>query len=108
MTTQSDMKNYAWGTLEELLLACAVNRHGTKSWDSIAMEIQNRSSNPDLLTPQNCKQKYHDLKRRFVKNVKLGDSGDEIDKLLPMVDELKRLRVQELRREVQRHDVSIV
>lgn len=108
MTTQSDMKNYAWGTLEELLLACAVNRHGTKSWDSIAMEIQNRSSNPDLLTPQNCKQKYHDLKRRFVKNVKLGDSGDELDKLLPMVDELKRLRVAELRREVQRHDVSIV
>ena len=26
----------AWGTLQECLLACAVNLRGTKSWDSIA------------------------------------------------------------------------
>ncbi|KAF9614554.1 hypothetical protein IFM89_019301 [Coptis chinensis] len=31
-----------WGTWEELLLVSAVNRHGTKNWESVAMEIQNR------------------------------------------------------------------
>nr|DAD39415.1 TPA_asm: hypothetical protein HUJ06_013738 [Nelumbo nucifera] len=24
-----------WGTWEELLLECAVNRHGTHKWDSV-------------------------------------------------------------------------
>ncbi|PAL65070.1 hypothetical protein CEJ83_20735, partial [Acinetobacter baumannii] len=47
-----------WGTLEELLLACAVNRHGTRSWDSIAMEVQNRSSALSSLTPQSCRDKF--------------------------------------------------
>uniref|UniRef100_A0A453L499 Myb-like domain-containing protein n=1 Tax=Aegilops tauschii subsp. strangulata TaxID=200361 RepID=A0A453L499_AEGTS len=31
-----------WGTLEELLLAFAVCRHGTASWDSVATEVQAR------------------------------------------------------------------
>ncbi|XP_057956390.1 uncharacterized protein LOC131149714 [Malania oleifera] len=96
----------AWGTLEELLLACAVNRHGTKSWDSISTEVRNRSSNLQVFSPQNCRRKYYDLRRRFT------DGGDESemdgDRLADMVDELRRLRVAELRREVQRHDVSIV
>nr|DAD18060.1 TPA_asm: hypothetical protein HUJ06_019523 [Nelumbo nucifera] len=67
-----------WGTWEELLLACAVNRHGTNKWDSVAMEMQNRSSTLHLLTAQNCKQKYHDLKRRFTsKDDKTSEREDE-------------------------------
>jgi hypothetical protein len=93
-----------WGTLEELLLACAVIRHGTKSWDSIAMELQSRSSTlPSTLTPQYCRDKFDDLKKRF-----MPEKDDESASLLPMVDELRRIRVEELRREVQRRDVSIV
>ncbi|EEF48833.1 glutamic acid-rich protein [Ricinus communis] len=87
-----------WGTLEELLLACAVNRHGTKSWDSIAMEVQNRTSTLPSLTSQNCKDKYNDLKRRFMSQ---NDTSS-------IIDQLRKIRVEELRREVQRRDVSIV
>jgi hypothetical protein len=90
-----------WGTLEDLLLACAVNRHGTSSWDSIAMELQNRSSTTTLpLTPQYLKEKFDCIKRRFV-----AQKDDESDGI---VDQLRRIRVEELRREVQRRDVTIV
>ncbi|KAH9740918.1 DNA-binding bromodomain-containing protein [Citrus sinensis] len=86
-----------WGTLEELLLACAVNRHGTRSWDSIAMEVQNRSSALSSLTPQSCRDKFNEIRRRFtVKN------GAESTSLVPLVDQLRQIRVQELRAEVKR------
>lgn len=91
-----------WGTLEELLLACAVNRHGTQCWDSIAVEVQNRTTNLSSLTSQNCIDKFNDLKRRFM------PPNDTSSSLVPMVDELRRIRMEELRREVQRHDMSIV
>lgn len=92
-----------WGTLEELLLACAVNRHGTKSWDSIAMEVQNRSSALSSLTPQSCRDKFNEIRRRFT-----AKNGAESTSLVPLVDQLRQIRVQELRAEVQRRDVSIV
>ncbi|KAK2641357.1 hypothetical protein Ddye_023120 [Dipteronia dyeriana] len=95
-----------WGTLEELLLACAVNRHGTKSWDSIAMEVQTRSSTLSFLTPQTCKDKFHDLRRRFG-FTPTSQSDAELGTGF-LVDQLRRIRVQELRDEVQRRDVSIV
>ncbi|KDP25133.1 hypothetical protein JCGZ_22668 [Jatropha curcas] len=91
-----------WGTLEELLLACAVNRHGTDSWDSIAMEVQNRTSTLCSLTSQLCRDKFNDLKQRFM------PQNDTSASLVPMVDELRKIRVEELRREVHRRDVSIV
>lgn len=94
----------SWGTLEELLLACAVNRHGTESWDSIAMEVQNRTSTLSSLTSQHCRDKFKDLKQRFMP---LNDTSATAS-LVPMVDELRRIRVEELRREVKRRDVSIV
>ncbi|XP_062016696.1 uncharacterized protein LOC133733101 [Rosa rugosa] len=101
-----------WGTLEELLLVCAVNRHGTKRWDSVAKEVKSRSSTTTtaVFTAQNCRDKFDDLKRRFVvsqQNDAESRSGDD-DGLAFMVDELRRLRVEELRREVRRRDVSIV
>lgn len=93
-----------WGTLEELLLVCAVNRHGTKSWDSIASELQNRRLTSSFLpsfTPQLCKDKFFDLKRRFISTNGASSSSS-------LVDQLRRIRVEELRREVQERDVSIV
>lgn len=102
MAKEHETSAQPWGTLEELLLACAVNRHGTKSWDSIAMDLQNRSSSvaPAWLTPQNCRDKFRDLKRRFMSKIN--------DQRTSLVDELKKIRVEELRREVRRRDVSIL
>jgi len=95
----------AWGTLEELLLACAGNLHGTNSWDSIADELQKRTKKP--FSSLHCKHKYFDLKRRF-SGAGDVDADDDDGELLRMVEELRKLRVEELKREVQRHDVSIV
>ncbi|KAK9999753.1 hypothetical protein SO802_019356 [Lithocarpus litseifolius] len=102
-----------WGTLEDLLLACAVIRHGTASWDSIAIELQNRSSSSSSsaataatttamlgITPLYCKDKFDDLKRRFT-----ARNDDESGRI---VEELRRIRVEELKREVRRRDDSIV
>ncbi|XAR63403.1 hypothetical protein NMG60_11023319 [Bertholletia excelsa] len=100
-------KQLAWTTWEELLLACAVKRHGLKNWDSVAMELQNRSSLPLLMTAQVCKNKYHDLKRRFTESTddELDHDG-EID-TIPWLEELRKLRVAELKQEVHRYDLSI-
>ncbi|XP_043692388.1 titin [Telopea speciosissima] len=117
MAKPDDTMKESWGTWEELLLACAVNRHGTHCWESVAMEIQNRSTTTSLhlLTPLNCKHKYLDLKRRFIaKDDKAFVGDDESEPFdnkkdeIPWLEELRKLRVAELRREVQRYDVSIV
>ncbi|KAL9263836.1 hypothetical protein AKJ16_DCAP13054 [Drosera capensis] len=115
-----------WGTLEELLLACAVNRHGADSWDSIAKELQNRTgltktdeneNDRVFFTALNCREKYGDLKRRlnldetgsFDGPVDAGaETDDGRDDFEWMVDALRKLRVEELKREVQRRDASIV
>ncbi|PON34683.1 Octamer-binding transcription factor [Parasponia andersonii] len=108
-------KQTTWGTWEELLLACAVHRYGIDSWDSVATELRKRTSIPHLLlTPHSCKHKYHDLKRRFARNDVVSAPSDEKDDgaaiaaSIPFLDELRRLRVAELRREVERYDISIV
>lgn len=135
----------SWGTLEKLLLACAVSRYGTNSWDSIAKELRKRiistsenknhcnhhshqninaSSSNTVFTPHACKKKYIELKRRYSSTtaaasavyVSNGGGDDEDGKgeesaaneLTFMVDELRKLRVEELKREVQHHDDSIV
>lgn len=111
----SEQITATWGTWEELLLACAVKRHGFKDWNSVAMEVQARSSLPHLLTTaRNCELKFQDLKRRFTSfqnDAVLNQNGvgiaDKVDSAVPWVDELRKLRVAELRREVQRYDVSI-
>ncbi|KAK5803927.1 uncharacterized protein LOC108457206 [Gossypium arboreum] len=102
-----------WGTWEELLLACAVHRYGNNSWDSVAMELQKRTSTFQHLffTPLSCQQKFQDLKRRFAEND--NDDGETTNNnnstiTVPWLDELRRLRVAELRREVQQYDLSIV
>ncbi|RZC76399.1 hypothetical protein C5167_000494 [Papaver somniferum] len=116
-----------WGTWEELLLACAVKKHGTSNWELVANEIQNKNTNT-IVTPHNCKQKYHDLHQRFMivddddseitdgrrHNNNHNDNDDENlysnnnNNRIPWLDELRKLRVAELRREVQEYDVSIL
>ncbi|KAL9371763.1 hypothetical protein Peur_036903 [Populus x canadensis] len=119
-----------WGTWEELLLASAVKRHGFKNWDSVSLEIQTKTSLPLVLTtPENCQQKYHDLNHRFNTNNKLhhptrkppdfqeqhenintAGNSNTTNKLvnIPWLEELRQLRVAELKQEVQRYDVSIL
>ncbi|KAK1266442.1 hypothetical protein QJS04_geneDACA016296 [Acorus gramineus] len=107
--TRPDGQDEIWGTLEELLLASAVHRHGIRSWDSVAAEVQNRIHLP--LTAQSCKRKFHDLRRRFeTKNHQIdgGDGATEAADDVPWIEELRMLRVAELRQEVQRFDISIV
>ncbi|KAK7243515.1 hypothetical protein RIF29_38314 [Crotalaria pallida] len=110
---------HVWGTWEELLLACAVNRHGSKDWDTVAMEVQSRTTLPNLLaTARHCEQKFHDLNLRFAdkcydhspppwqNGATVATTGDGTDHV-PWLDELRKQRVDELRRQVQNHDVSI-
>uniref|UniRef100_A0A0E0M2U0 Myb-like domain-containing protein n=1 Tax=Oryza punctata TaxID=4537 RepID=A0A0E0M2U0_ORYPU len=111
-----------WGTLEELLLACAVSRHGTGSWDSVAMEVQTRSplaARPGL-TPTSCRLRFRQIHRRFSVGGDGGgpaveeeeeddeaEGGPDASAADGWMDELRRLRVAELRREVERCDLSI-
>ncbi|KAI3830143.1 hypothetical protein L1987_04277 [Smallanthus sonchifolius] len=102
-----------WGTWEELLLAYAVNRYGTKSWDSISSELRKRSSAPIHLTPHHCEQKYGELKRRFNQSddndVNMDDGSDATTTTtaVPWLEELRKLRVLELQRELQNYDLYI-
>ncbi|CAN7063002.1 unnamed protein product [Brassica rapa subsp. trilocularis] len=93
-----------WGTWEELLLACAVHRHGTESWLSVSAEIQKRTRNLSSLTASACRHKYSDLKRRFTQEMTSPES--EISSV-PWLEKLRMIRVDELRREVERYDLSI-
>ncbi|CAL5005371.1 unnamed protein product [Urochloa decumbens] len=102
-----------WATWEELLLACAVQRHGTASWDSVAMEVQSRcpAAAAARLTPTGCRLHFRLLHRRFAAGAaENGDGGDEDPDASAAdgwVEELRKLRVAELRREVERYDLSI-
>ncbi|CAH8354506.1 unnamed protein product [Eruca vesicaria subsp. sativa] len=99
-------KKQGWGTWEELLLACAVKRHGFCDWDSVSTEVRSRTSSISalLFSADNCKHKYQDLKRRFNESSSDGEAVTDI----PWLEELRSLRVAELRREVEQYDVSIL
>lgn len=92
-----------WGTWEELLLACAVKRHGFCDWDSVATEIRTRTSLSSVsVSADDCRQRYRDLQRRFKESA--ATAAEDI----PWLEELRSLRVAELRREVEQYDVSIL
>ncbi|KAL1193434.1 hypothetical protein V5N11_019169 [Cardamine amara subsp. amara] len=110
---ENNPEKQTWSTWEELLLACAVHRHGIDSWDSVAAEIQKHNSAFRTLTAFECRHKYRDLKRRFSRN-KLASPGSPEEETVaaeissvPWLEELRKLRVDELRREVERYDLSI-
>nr|GMC79860.1 ankyrin repeat, bromo and BTB domain-containing protein DDB_G0293800 [Ipomoea batatas] len=113
MKATETRKKTTWSTWEELLLAFAVKRHGLRDWDSVAMELQNRCSIPAVITAQICKDKYHDLHRRFMNNDAAdGDAeGGRVGGVgaiaIPWLEELRQLRVAELKQEVHRYDLSI-
>ncbi|CAO2211447.1 unnamed protein product [Urochloa humidicola] len=107
-----------WATWEELLLACAVQRHGTASWDSVAMEVQSRcpAAAAARLTPTGCRLHFRLLHRRFAAGAAAAENGDggcggdedpDASAADGWVEELRKLRVAELRREVERYDLSI-
>ncbi|KAG7948234.1 hypothetical protein I3843_13G001000 [Carya illinoinensis] len=106
--------NQTWGSWEELLLACAVKRHGLTDWDSVSLELQNKTSLPQLFTtPTNCQLKYHELLRRFnppnhYLSPPLPNGTADVDHTIPWLDELRKIRVSDLKQEVQRYDVSIL
>ncbi|GJV66693.1 DNA-binding bromodomain-containing protein [Tanacetum coccineum] len=95
----------AWGTAEELLLASAVNRYGTKNWELIASEIKIRTaSNQIYFTPVHCQQKYKELKRRF------NDDNDDVTDdviTIPWLDDLKKQRIVWLQNHLQNLDPRI-
>jgi len=108
-TAAAEKGGEIWGTLEELLLACAVTRHGTASWDSVAMEVQTRSplaARPGL-TPHSCRLRFRHLHCRFSTAGSDGEDDPTASAAEGWVDELRRLRVAELRRDVERCDLSI-
>lgn len=96
-----------WTTWEDLLLSCAVKRYGLSDWSTVATELQSRANNL-LFTAQICANKFHDLKRRF--SVSDADAdGDFLagDTTVPWLDELKNLRIAELKEIVQGRGISI-
>ncbi|CAO2169614.1 unnamed protein product [Urochloa humidicola] len=104
-----------WATWEELLLACAVQRYGTASWDSVAVEVQSRcpAAAASRLTPTGCRLHFRLLHRRFAAGAAEngdgcgGDEDPDASAADGWVEELRKLRVAELRREVERYDLSI-
>ncbi|PIA28917.1 hypothetical protein AQUCO_06500037v1 [Aquilegia coerulea] len=83
-----------WGTWEELVLGGAVLRHGTRSWDIVAAELRSRTLHPYYITAEACKAKYQDLRKRY--------SGCNA-----WFEELRKQRVAQLKRELDKSDGSI-
>ncbi|KAL2932129.1 Bromodomain-containing protein 8 [Bienertia sinuspersici] len=83
-----------WGTWEELILGGAVIRHGSHNWDAVASELQARSIYPSLFTPQACKAKYNLMQKRY------SDCS-------AWIEELRKRRLEELRRELEKSESSI-
>ncbi|KAG1347143.1 hypothetical protein COCNU_06G009720 [Cocos nucifera] len=83
-----------WGTWEELVLGGAVLRHGDAAWDAVAAEVQARTPSPHLFTPQECEAKYEELRERY--------SGCDA-----WFEELRKQRVAELKRELEKSEDSI-
>ncbi|WCJ26970.1 bromodomain 4 [Euphorbia peplus] len=83
-----------WGTWEELLLGGAVLRYGTRDWNLVSSELRARTLCPFSFTPQVCKSKYEDLQQRY--------SGSKV-----LFEELRKQRMEELKRALEKSDDSI-
>ncbi|XP_010473327.1 PREDICTED: uncharacterized protein LOC104752787 [Camelina sativa] len=93
MMMTTTMMESDWGTWEELLLGGAVLRHGTGDWTVVADELHSHSL-PEIFTPEICKAKYKDLRKRY-----LGCKA--------WFEELKKKRVAELKAALLKSEDSI-
>ncbi|MCO5579815.1 hypothetical protein L7F22_033677 [Adiantum nelumboides] len=94
-----------WGTWEDLLLASAVLRHGIDNWISVSCELQARAFlvPPSLFSAEACKVRFRILNGRFSSS----SSGTIRDGKIPWFEEVRKLRVAQLKRELERYDGSI-
>ncbi|KAK9150001.1 hypothetical protein Syun_008310 [Stephania yunnanensis] len=83
-----------WGTWEELVLGGAVLRHGVRDWGAVAEELRCRTFSPHIFTAKTCKAKYEDLQERY-----FGCNA--------WFEELRKRRVAELKRELEKSEDSI-
>ncbi|KAM7265206.1 hypothetical protein ACFE04_002889 [Oxalis oulophora] len=97
-------KEEAWGIREEMLLGFAVKRHGLNNWNSVSMELLKVDEfNPALATPTQCKGKFKELSIKFQHLVSTNH-----DHIPPAwLEELKRLRIDELKGNIQRSDLNV-
>ncbi|KAL9234096.1 hypothetical protein vseg_009004 [Gypsophila vaccaria] len=91
---RGDDDRVRWGTWEELILGGAVLRHGSQNWEVVSKEVSIRTLTPCLFTAKVCKAKYDALQERY--------SGCSA-----WFEDLRRRRVEELRRALEKSDDSI-
>ncbi|KAK3125388.1 hypothetical protein QOZ80_7BG0604170 [Eleusine coracana subsp. coracana] len=81
-----------WGTWEELVLGGAVLRHGGAAWAAVADELRTRS--PCTFSPEDCEAKFAEIQSRY-------------SACNAWFEELRKQRVAELKRELEKSDSSI-
>lgn len=110
-TSTSGTITSPWGTWEDLLLASAVLKHGTNNWSTISEELQSRvvlfNLSPSLFSAEACKCRFLTLNGRFSSCV--SSSRDEHLEIhsIPWFEELRKLRVAQLKIELEHYDGSI-
>ncbi|CAL5062149.1 unnamed protein product [Urochloa decumbens] len=81
-----------WGTWEELVLGGAVLRHGGAAWAAVADELRTRS--PCAFSPEECEAKFAEIQSRY-------------SACNAWFEELRKQRVAELKRELEKSENSI-
>ncbi|XAR59128.1 hypothetical protein NMG60_11014786 [Bertholletia excelsa] len=94
MVVAVEPKRGSWGTWEELILACAVLRHGIGAWEAVASELRARTLHPYLFNPEACKARYGYLQQQY--------SGCKV-----LLEVLRKRRVAELRKSLEESEYSI-
>lgn len=101
-----------WGTCEELLLVSAIKRHGVNNWNLISEELKARAISlnvsPLYFSEAACKQKYAILRGRYAcsSSSSMSRKGD-LENDMYWFEELRKLRVAHLKRELEQYDGSI-
>ncbi|KAH7301570.1 hypothetical protein KP509_23G032600 [Ceratopteris richardii] len=97
--------SYPWGTWEDLLLASAVLRHGIDNWSKVSLELQARAYlvPASLFSAEACEVRFWILNSRF------SSCSDNTvrDGKIPWFEEVRKLRIAQLKRELEHHDGAI-
>ncbi|KAJ7563979.1 hypothetical protein O6H91_03G132700 [Diphasiastrum complanatum] len=98
----------AWGTGEELLLACAVERYGRTNWDRVAAELQSRpallSLPPSQFTAETCKFKFYALEGKYTSTTSEAKQHGES---LPWIEQLRQKRIAYLKYQIEIREMSM-